>query len=77
VDLRVRRVEVRTTRGTFFTGTTSLRRAGIRGRAFLAELPASSGLRWVVIRGKRTRRVYAQLPPAQRQCGYSESISFR
>jgi hypothetical protein len=76
VDSRVRRVEVRTTRGTFFTGTTSLRKVGIRGRAFVAELPASSGLRWVIIRGKRTRRLYAQLPPPQRQCGYSESISF-
>jgi hypothetical protein len=74
VDAAVRGVELRSTAGTTRARIVSLRGLGIDRRAFLAELPASAGLRALVVRGKRTRTLRKRLPPASRQCGYDESI---
>jgi hypothetical protein len=74
VAAATRRIELETTAGTFRARVASLRRVGLSGRVFLAELPPDAGLRRVLIHGKRVRRLYTQLPPPARQCGYGESL---
>jgi hypothetical protein len=74
VAAATRRVELQTTAGTFPARMESLRRVGLSGRVFLAELPPHAGLRRVLIHRERVRRIYTQLPPPARQCGYSESL---
>lgn len=69
-----RLLEIRTTHGTVVPKTASLRPLGTSGRAFVAELPGRAGLRSVVVRGVRIKRHRLRLPPANRQCGYAESL---
>jgi hypothetical protein len=70
-----RRIDVVTSRRQFSQTGQSAHRLGIRRSAFLVELGADEALRSVTFPGHGTHRF--RLPPATRQCGYAEDVTYR